>query len=81
MLDKVTVMIWILFSSILTSSVCKKEGRYEVALPWKKECPDFTCNCGSAEALLSGLMRKLDRDTELRDQRGTSVGVASPRAA
>ena len=49
------------------SSVCKKKGRYEVALPWKKECPDLTCNLGSAEARLSGLMRKLDRDTELRD--------------
>ena len=49
------------------SSVCERDGRYEVALPWKKDGPDLKDNRGSAEARLSGLMCKLNRDVQLRD--------------
>ena len=50
------------------SSVCMKEGRYEVTLPWKGDCPDLKDNRVSAEARLASLRRRFDRDPQLGER-------------
>ncbi len=41
-----------------------KNGRYEVALPWKQPCPELKNNYKTSVRRLEGLLRRLRQDTE-----------------
>ena len=49
-------------------SIRMDDGRYEVALPWKRDPGELADNRHSAEVRLSSLARKLGRDPELSEQ-------------
>ena len=42
-----------------------KNGRYEVALPWKQPCPDLPNNYQTSVRRLNGLLKCLRQDTEV----------------
>ena len=42
-----------------------KDGRYEVALPWKQPRPDLPTNYQTSVRRLNGLLRRLRQDTDM----------------
>ncbi|KAF0299735.1 hypothetical protein FJT64_003435 [Amphibalanus amphitrite] len=54
------------------------DGRYEVKLPWKEgAASDLMDNREAAEARLSGLVRKLDKEPDLRERLMWPLGVVT----
>ena len=63
-------------SSVLeefTKTVCFKEGRYEVSLPWKDACPPLPDNYELSKKRLGGLLNRLKQSPDIMHEYDTII--------